>query len=173
MVTEIAGRERLPAAIQQRHIVEAGRHQHHGLSLKQRGTAIFEAGKLRTGHGVTAHKGEAVFFRKGKAAAADLPLDAAAVNDKGILRNQVGVLFQPACAAIGVDGKQNQITFRDGFLTQLAVNSPGQHSKGQHLLIALNGVDGVSGDCVGSGQTAADETQPQDTDFHAMASRTF
>ena len=59
---EAAGGQGLLRPVQQVHIVKSRRDQDHRRTLKEVCPAVFEAGELGAGHGVTAHKGEAVFF---------------------------------------------------------------------------------------------------------------
>ena len=118
-----------------------------------------------------AHEGEAVPFGEREAPAANLPLDAAAVDDQRVLGYKGRVLFQPVGAAAGVNGKQDQVALRNGGFVQPSVDCAGKHGKGQHTFVSLNGVDGVPLQSVGSGKGAADQAKTQNTDFHTRTSR--
>ena len=157
--------------LQQGDVVKHRGHQHHGRAAEQIGPAVLEAGELGARHGMPAHKGKAVFPGNGKAPGADFLLHTAAVQHKGVFGNQMGILFQPGGAAIGIDCQQDQVTFGYGFLVELAMYRPGQHGKGQHGFVSLNRVDGVSLQRIGPGQGAADETKPQNSYIHTRTSR--
>ena len=47
----------------------------------------------------------------------------------------------------------------------------GEHGKGQHIIILLRGVNGVSGQGIGPGKRTADEAQTQDSNSHTRTSR--
>ena len=120
---------------------------------------------------MSTHKGESVLLGQREATAANLTLDAAAVDHQRVLGHEGRVLFQPVGAAAGVDSKQNQVTLRDGGFIQPSVDCAGKHGKGQHTFVSLNGVDGVPLQSVGSGKGAADQAKTQNTDFHTRTSR--
>ena len=72
---------------------------------------------------MAAHEGKAMMFCNGEAPFADFFLDAAAVNDKSICGNEMGIAFQPGGAAIWVNGKQYQIASGNGCFVQPTMDS--------------------------------------------------
>ena len=168
---KIAGLQGILHPLKQGNVIKHRGDQHHGRAVEQIRPAVLKAGELGACHGVSAHKGKAILLRYREAALADLLLDAAAVQYQSVFGDKVGVLFQPGGAAVRVDGQKDQIAFRDGGFVQLSVDGSCQHGKGQHGFVALDGVNGVAFQGVGSGKRAADQPEAENSYIHTRTSR--
>ena len=170
-VTEAAGRQHLFDPVQQQDIIENRGDQHHRLSFKEIGPAVFEAGILAACHGMSADKGKSILLGKGEAAAADDFLGAAAVQNQGFPGNVLCMFLQPGCAALGIDRQQDQITAGDGCFVQGAMNGTGQHGKGMHTAVFFRSINGMPFQGIGPGQRAANEAEAENSNGHTIASR--
>ena len=81
---ESHGRKQSLDAVKKLNVVKRRRHDDHGRIVEKVCPRIFEARFVRTGHGVSAKVGDAVFLGDGKAHGADLALCAACIDDDGL-----------------------------------------------------------------------------------------
>ena len=108
---------------------------------------------------MAAHEGKSVPLCQREAAAADFPLDAAAVDDQRVRADRGCVFLQPGGAAVRIDGQQDQVALADVILRQRRVNRTGKLGERKHGFISYAGVHGVSGDGIGSGEASANQAK--------------
>jgi hypothetical protein len=113
------------------------RDKYHGRPYEQISTAVFKAGELVTGHGVSADKGKSIFLRDREAVVANFPFGSAAVHDNCMIADVARVLLHPLDAAIRVNGKQDQVTIGNVIISHFLIHNTGNHGKGQHILIRV------------------------------------
>ena len=117
-------------------------------------------------------KEPAVFIRQTEARLADLPFDAAAVNDHGLRRELTAHALEIVRSSLRIDRREQQRALSDVFLGQRLVHGARQKRKLHGGGIPVEAQHAVPCIVIRPGERAADQPEADNADRHCSASRT-